>query len=81
MAPCLPIGVRTISIAVPLEQTAASGSPDYRTFEASLKSTSRKLRSLKTVIVLADTRDPFRHGQLKNLSWIIPYVRLRVESI
>ncbi|KAN0097977.1 hypothetical protein V8E55_002423 [Tylopilus felleus] len=80
VAPFLPIGVRTISIAVPV--SAASSAPNYRTFEASLRSISMELPSLETVIVSGDSEYPLLQDALglkKSLN--LQGVRLRVESI
>ncbi|KAN0074701.1 hypothetical protein V8E55_011750 [Tylopilus felleus] len=76
----LPIGVRTISIVVPV--SAASSAPDYGTFEASLRSISMELPSLETVIVSGDSEYPLLQDALgleKSLN--LQDVRLRVKSI
>ncbi|KAF8128131.1 hypothetical protein EV363DRAFT_1170901 [Boletus edulis] len=80
VASFLPIGVRTISITVPV--SAASSAPDYRTFEASLRSISMELPSLEMVIVSGDSEYPLLQDALglkKSLS--LQDVRLMVKSI
>ena len=79
-APFLPVGVRTISIAVPV--SAASSAPDYKTFEASLRSISMELPSLETVVVSGDNEYPLLQDVLgleKSLN--LQGVSLKVEKI
>ncbi|KAG2035038.1 hypothetical protein BDR03DRAFT_1093425 [Suillus americanus] len=79
-APCLPTGVRIISVAVPV--SAASSAPDYENLEASLRSISMGLPSLERVIVSGDSRYPLLQDALgleKSLK--LQAIRLRVNSI
>ncbi|KAG2035033.1 hypothetical protein BDR03DRAFT_963510 [Suillus americanus] len=79
-APFLPIGIRIISVAVPV--SAASSAPDYEKLEASLPSISMELPSLETVIVSGDSKYPLLQDALgleKSLN--LQAVRLRVNSI
>ncbi|KAI6156846.1 hypothetical protein BKA82DRAFT_28102 [Pisolithus tinctorius] len=55
-APFLPIGIRNISIIVPI--SAANSAPDYGNLEASLQSISMGLPSLETVTVSGDSEYP-----------------------
>lgn len=79
-APFLPIGVRTISISVPI--SAASSAPDYGNLEASLQSISKGLPSLETVTVLGDSEYPLLQDALGlERSLNLEGVSLRVESV
>ncbi|KAG1872164.1 hypothetical protein F4604DRAFT_1767549 [Suillus subluteus] len=79
-APFLPIGVRVISVNVPV--SVASSAPDYENFEASLRSISMGLPSLERVIVSGDSKYPLLQdvlGLKKSLN--LQAVRLRVNYI